>query len=213
MNDYQREAPELQKIKKLEEDLNYLSVYRLYKLQMVGSIEKKESATTIADLLSRHLESLPVEDFSSNDDRIAYSAFLAWVLSDFSGKAFQVGTLNEMPAYLSTFNSFTSQVRSMAEAVYKEWMAYALGLVKDEPSAFPGELKKTDVFAQYSLKADADEKSEREILSLSSSQIYGLLNSSIDTIGKREYNVSSLVEEEVKRFAVQATLEIRRAHV
>jgi uncharacterized metal-binding protein len=208
MNDYQREVPELQKIKKLEEDLNYLSVYRLYKLQMVGSIEKKESATTIADLLSRHLESLPVEDFSSNDDRIAYSAFLAWVLSDFSGKAFQVGTLNEMPAYLSTFNSFTSQVRGMAEAVYKEWMAYALGLVKDEPSAFPGELKKTDAFAQYSLKADADEKSEREILSLSNNQIYNLLNSSIDTIGKREYNVSSLVEEEVKRFAVQAALDV-----
>jgi hypothetical protein len=45
----------------------------------------------------------------------------------FLGKAFQVGTLNEMPAYLSTFNSFTSQVRGMAEAVYKEWMALRAG--------------------------------------------------------------------------------------
>ncbi|MGC9322810.1 MAG: hypothetical protein ACP5FY_11275, partial [Kosmotogaceae bacterium] len=137
VDDYSQQEPQLPKVVKLIEDLDYLSVYRLYKLQMVGSIEKKESSTTIAGLLTKHLDAFGEEDFRDSDDRIAYSAFLAWVLSDISGKAFETYSLNEMPAYLEVFNSYSSRVRSMAEVVYKEWIAYSLGLLKEKPEAFP----------------------------------------------------------------------------
>ncbi len=207
--DYRSETPESNKVRRLIEDLDYLSIYRLYKLQMVGSIEKKESSTTTADLLTRHLESMPSEYFENTDDRIAYSAFLAWVLADLSGKAFQVGTLNEMPAYLSTFNTFTTRVRSMAETVYREWVAYSLGLVKVEPSFYPvSSLKKTDSFIGFNLKVDAPAEEEEEILSLSNERILQLLNETIALLSNKEYDVSTLVEEEVRRFSLQAAMDI-----
>ncbi|HNU23775.1 MAG TPA: hypothetical protein PKN37_05870, partial [Mesotoga sp.] len=55
ISDYVSQEPQLPKVVRLNQDLDYLSIYRMYKLQMVGSIEKKESSTTIAGLLTRHL--------------------------------------------------------------------------------------------------------------------------------------------------------------
>jgi hypothetical protein len=43
MNDYQREVPELQKKKKLEEALNYLSVYRLYNFKWSAASRRRKA--------------------------------------------------------------------------------------------------------------------------------------------------------------------------
>jgi len=208
VEDYNKEAPSLPKVLKLIEDLDYLSVYRLYKLQMVGSIEKKESSTTIAGLLTRHIEAFDESEFRDIDDRIAYSAFLAWVLTDISGKPFEIHTLNEMPAYLEVFNTYSSRVREMAGEVYKEWIAYSLGLIETKPGLFPDELLVTDSFSSYSIEADAPYDSEKEILSLSNRSVIDALNSAISTISNREYSVSSLVDEEVNRLAVQTAMDL-----
>lgn len=208
VDDYSQQEPQLPKVVKLIEDLDYLSVYRLYKLQMVGSIEKKESSTTIAGLLTKHLDSFGEEDFRDSDDRIAYSAFLAWVLSDISGKAFETYSLNEMPAYLEVFNSYSSRVRSMAEVVYKEWIAYSLGLVKEKPGAFPDSLKISNSFSSFNLKVDAPVEWEREILSLSDDRIISALNETVAKISSKEYSVSTLVEEEISRLAIQTAMDL-----
>jgi len=208
VDDYSQQEPQLPKVVKLIEDLDYLSVYRLYKLQMVGSIEKKESSTTTAGLLSKHLDAFGEEDFRDSDDRIAYSAFLAWVLSDISGKPFETYSLNEMPAYLEVFNSYSSRVRSMAEVVYKEWIAYSLGLLKEKPGAFPDALKISNSFSSFNLKVDAPVESEREILSLSDNRIIDALNETVAKISSKEYSVSTLVEEEISRLAIQTAMDL-----
>ncbi|WP_292596558.1 hypothetical protein [Mesotoga sp. UBA6090] len=208
VDDYSQQEPQLPKVVKLIEDLDYLSVYRLYKLQMVGSIEKKESSTTIAGLLTKHLDAFGEEDFRDSDDRIAYSAFLAWVLSDISGKAFETYSLNEMPAYLEVFNSYSSRVRSMAEVVYKEWIAYSLGLMKEKPGAFPDVLKISNSFSSFNLKVDAPVEWEREILSLSDNRIIDALNETVAKISSKEYSVSTLVEEEISRLAIQTAMDL-----
>ncbi|MBN2253199.1 MAG: hypothetical protein JW701_05830 [Kosmotogaceae bacterium] len=208
VDDYSQQEPQLPKVVKLIEDLDYLSIYRLYKLQMVGSIEKKESSTTIAGLLTKHLQTFAEEDFRDSDDRIAYSAFLAWVLSEISGKAFETYSLNEMPAYLEVFNSYSSRVRSMAEVVYKEWIAYSLGLLDEKPGAFPDALEISNSFSSFSLKVDAPVESEREILSLSDKRIIDALNETVAKISSKEYSVSTLVEEEITRLAIQTAMDL-----
>ncbi|HDP77794.1 MAG TPA: hypothetical protein ENN47_06360 [Mesotoga infera] len=208
VDDYSQQEPQLPKVVKLIEDLDYLSIYRLYKLQMVGSIEKKESSTTIAGLLTKHLEAFTEEDFRDSDDRIAYSAFLAWVLSDISGKAFETYSLNEMPAYLEVFNSYSSRVRSMAEVVYKEWIAYSLGLLEEKPGAFPDALETSNSFSSFSLKVDAPVESEQEILSLSDNRIIDALNETVAKLSSKEYSVSALVEEEISRLAIQTAMDL-----
>ena len=209
ISDYVSQEPQLPKVVRLNQDLDYLSIYRMYKLQMVGSIEKKESSTTIAGLLTRHLGAFTdIDDFRDNDDRIAYSAFLAWVLTDISGKPFETYTLNEMPAYLEVFNSYTTRVRSMAETVYKEWIAFALGLVKSKPEAFPEELTITNSFSSFNLAVDAPAESEQEILSLSDTRILEALNSTISTLSSKEYRVDTLVDEEVNRLAIQTAMDL-----
>lgn len=208
VDDYSQQEPQLPKVVKLIEDLDYLSIYRLYKLQMVGSIEKKESSTTIAGLLTKHLEAFTEEDFRDSDDRIAYSAFLAWVLSDISGKAFETYSLNEMPAYLEVFNSYSSRVRSMAEVIYKEWIAYSLGLLEEKPGAFPDALETSNSFSSFSLKVDAPVESEQEILSLSDNRIIDALNETVAKLSSKEYSVSALVEEEISRLAIQTAMDL-----
>ena len=208
VDDYGRQEPQLPKVVKLIEDLDYLSIYRLYKLQMVGSIEKKESSTTIAGLLTKHLEAFAEEDFRDSDDRIAYSAFLAWVLSDISGKAFETYSLNEMPAYLEVFNAYSSRVRSMAEVVYMEWIAYSLGLLEEKPGAFPEALGISNSFSSFSLNVDAPIESEREILSLSDNRIIDALNETVAKLSSKEYSVSTLVEEEISRLAIQTAMDL-----
>lgn len=140
VEDYKKEQSQLPVILKLKEDLKDLALYRLYKLQIAGSVEKKESTTTIPDLLTDHMKALDESYFSTGEEKIAYSAFLSWVVSDVSGKKFQVGTINEMPAYSLTFNGYSSRIRTVAPQVYESWIAYSLGLLKNALQAFQREI-------------------------------------------------------------------------
>ncbi|AKI96967.1 hypothetical protein [Kosmotoga pacifica] len=199
VEDYERESSKLPIILKLKEDLKDLALYRLYKLQIAGSIEKKESTTTIPDLLTAHMKSLDESFFSSEEEKIAYSAFLAWVVSIVSGKNFQIGTINEMPAYSLTFNSYSSRIRSSAPRVYESWVAYALGLLKERPEGFPdGRLPTPKTFSDFDLDIVSDIEEQQEIASITDAEILRQLSEAIEMISAKEYNVSVLFNDKVE---------------
>lgn len=122
VSDYKRDESTLEEVVQLKSDLENLALYRFYKIQMVGSVEKRESSTTMAELLSAHMDSLPEGIFVDYNEKIAYSAFLAWVLSDISYADFQLGTINEMPAYANSFSDYVNLAQNRAVEVYKAWI-------------------------------------------------------------------------------------------
>lgn len=201
--DYESENSECPKIIQLKTDLEDLALYRLYKLQIVGSVEKKESATTTGDLLTVHMKALDDSYFESYEDKIAYSAFLAWVYSHLTGKGYQLGVLNEMPAYSAAFNEYTSSIRKVANNVFKSWMLYSLGLIDVEPSGFPkGRLPEPMIYkGVYSLDITIDDLAQKEIASLVNDQIMATLAQRIEEISRKEYDVSQQLLSELEERA------------
>ncbi|RKX47827.1 MAG: hypothetical protein DRP32_08435 [Thermotogae bacterium] len=199
VEDYKKEQSQLPVILKLKEDLKDLALYRLYKLQIAGSVEKKESTTTIPDLLTDHMKALDESYFSTGEEKIAYSAFLSWVVSDVSGKKFQVGTINEMPAYSLTFNGYSSRIRTVAPRVYESWIAYSLGLLKKRPSSFPeGNLPIPNTFSNFDLSVAMDPAEQEEIASITDEEILKQLSKAIQDISNKKYDVSALFKDKVE---------------
>ncbi|MDI3523470.1 hypothetical protein [Kosmotoga sp.] len=203
ITEYESENAQSPKIIQLKVDLEDLVLYRLYKLQIVGSVEKKESATTMGDLLTVHMKALDDRYFESYEDKIAYSAFLAWVYSHLTGKGYQLGVLNEMPAYSAAFNEYTSSVRKVANNVFKSWILYSLGQIDVEPSGFPkGKLPEPMTYkGVYSLDITIDDLAQKEIASLINDQIIATLAQQIEEISKKEYNVSQQLLSELEERA------------
>ncbi|OAA31242.1 hypothetical protein AT15_07020 [Kosmotoga arenicorallina S304] len=198
VEDFKKEESQLPVISRLKEDLEDLALYRLYKLQIAGSVEKKESTTTIPDLLTDHMKSLGEGYFSSEEEKIAYSAFLSWIATDVSGKKFQVGTINEMPAYSLTFNSYSSRIRAAAPRVYESWIAYSLGLLKERPESFPeGKLPIPNTFNEFDLSVTIDRSEQEEIASITDEEILKQLSKSIQGISNKKYDVSKLFNDKV----------------
>ncbi|MFO7881416.1 MAG: hypothetical protein R6U52_02625 [Kosmotogaceae bacterium] len=202
VTDYKREESTLEEVIQLKSDLKNLALYRFYKIQMVGSIEKRESSTTMAELLSSHMDSLPEGFFSEYNERIAYSAFLAWVLSEISYADFQLGTINEMPAYAKSFSNYVNLAQDRATKVYKAWILYSLGLNSEKPPEFPVDLNKTDSFDQWKIDSvQIDKELANDVIWFTEETIIKELNSIIDNISSNSYNASSIFIEMVQERA------------
>ncbi|MDK2951405.1 MAG: hypothetical protein PWQ77_1070 [Kosmotogales bacterium] len=198
VSEYQNESSDSPLIQKLKEDMQNLGLYRLYKLQMVGSIDKKESATSIADLLTEHMELLDENTFENYQSKIAYGAFLGWVITQFSDQTFQLGTLNTMPAYNESYNSFLYASRDWASIVYQNWISYALGLSEEEPYLFPKDIKKSDSLSGYNLKElEIDDDNVEIIKELTNKAVIEQINIAVNSISSKKYDVSKIFKDAV----------------
>ncbi len=198
INDYKKEKSSLEEVIQLKTDLENLALYRLYKIQMVGSVEKRESSTTMAELLSSHMDSLPQDYFSDYNNRIAYSAFLAWVLSEISYSDFQLGTINEMPAYANSFSNYVNLAQNRATKVYKAWILYSLGLISEKPIGYPDSLDKTDSFDQWNISVtEIDKGSAEDVIGFTGETLIQELNRVINNLSENAYNASSIFVETV----------------
>ncbi|MFW6120205.1 MAG: hypothetical protein ACOC80_04820 [Petrotogales bacterium] len=201
-NDYNKEKSDIEEIKLLKRDLENLAVYRFYKLQTVGSIEKRESSTTMAELFSIHLDSLSEDFFNNYNEKIAYSAFLAWVLSEISYSDFQVGTLNEMPAYSKSYNDYIRAAQDWAMDAYRSWIAYSVGLLEDKPAEYPEELLVTDSFDKWSTEYDTlDDEAMEDVKRFTKETLITSLNEIIRDISFRSYDVAVIFTDTVKERA------------
>ena len=209
ISDYSNEASDSPLINKLKEDMENLGIYRLYKLQMVGSIDKKESAISVADLITEHMEKLPPDSFENYQSKIAYGAFLGWIMTQFSDQSFQLGTLNQMPAYSDSYNEFLYASRDWASIVYQNWISYALGLMKEEPYLIPDNIEITNSFNNYDLETSEIGNDEIEIIrELTNEAVIQQINLSVDFISSKEYDVSKIFKDTVSEKAAVMAKEI-----
>ncbi|TYB95697.1 MAG: hypothetical protein FXF54_03905 [Kosmotoga sp.] len=202
VNDYKSKESTIEEVIQLKSDLENLALYRFYKIQMVGSVEKRESSTTMAELLSTHMNSLPEGYFDDYNKKIAYSAFLAWVLSEISYAGFQLGTINEMPAYANSFSDYVNLAQQRAAEVYKAWIIYALGLTNEKPSQYPENLNKTDAFSQWNIEIDQiDRTSIKDVSGFTGETLLQELNRIISKISSNTYKPSSIFIKTVQERA------------
>ncbi|MGC9383671.1 MAG: hypothetical protein ACP5D6_03615 [Kosmotogaceae bacterium] len=202
VSDYKRDESTLEEVIQLKSDLENLALYRFYKVQMVGSVEKRESSTTMAELLSAHMYSLPEGFFADYNQKIAYSAFLAWVLSEISYADFQLGTINEMPAYANSFSDYVNLAQNRVVEVYKAWILYSLGLVKEKPDKYPDDLAKTDSFSQWNIDINQiDDESVDDVRRFTGNMLIQELNRVIENLSSNPYNASTIFIEMVRERA------------
>ncbi|KUK94996.1 MAG: Uncharacterized protein XE05_0292 [Thermotogales bacterium 46_20] len=200
IEDFQKVESQHPLVKELKLELDNLALYRLYKFQIAGSVERRETSTTIAGLLTDFFRTIPESAYANQDDRLAFSAFLGWVLSEYSVNSFETWTLSEMPAFTRAFNDYTAYVRNAASKVFKAWIAHALGVLVEIPEHFPEELSVRNVFPELAISVAIDKEDEELISSLSSPGIINRLTSSIDQIAEKNYTASELFKEDVRHF-------------
>lgn len=200
IEDFQKAESQHPSVKKLKLELDNLAIYRLYKFQIAGSVERRETSTTIAGLLTDFFRTIPESAYANQDDRLAFGAFLGWVLSEYSVNSFETWTLSEMPAFTRAFNDYTAYVRNAASKVFKAWIAHALGVLEEGPEYFPQELYVRNVFPELTISVVLDTEDEELISSLSSLGIINRLTSSIDQIAEKNYSASELFKEDVRQF-------------
>ena len=204
IEDFQRTESEHPLVKELKLELGNLAVYRLYKFQIAGSIERRETSTTIAGLLTDFFRTIPESAYTDRDDRLAFGAFLGWVLSEYSVNSFETWTLSEMPAFTRAFNDYTAYVRDAASRVFKAWIAHALGVLEESPGYFPQEISVSNTFPELTISVVLDTEHEELISSLSSPSVINRLKSSIDQIAVKNYSASELFKEDVRQFVNMA---------
>ncbi len=208
INDYNKEDSQHPFVQDLKRELNNLVIYRLYKFQMVGSIERRETSTTIAGLLTDFFRTIPADAYTDQDDRLAFGAFLGWVMSEYTFNDFQPWTLSQMPSYTRAFNDYTAHVRSAASVVFKAWFAHSLGVLEERPNYYPDELPLKHAFPDLSLSVTLDPEKEELIASLISRSVLDRIVSGINQIAEREYSAAKLFREDVIGFVEMAVDEI-----
>lgn len=127
IDDYKRYTPQSELIATVKEELVNLAVYRLYKIQMVGSLEKRELSLTSGDFLTKLYDRYQP---SSLEEKIAFAAFLAYLVSDLQGKSLDESTVMKMPAFATAFNIYRTEVRNALSDLLANDLLYLVGLAE-----------------------------------------------------------------------------------
>ena len=127
IKDYKRADSRLPEVVKVKEELRNLAVYRLYKIQMVGSLEKRELSLTTSDFMTKLYDVYAPEDLQK---RIAFSAFLAYLASELSGHRTTLSSIMKLPAFSKSFDLYRQLVRKKFYNLFIHDVAYLLGIVE-----------------------------------------------------------------------------------
>jgi len=133
INDYLSVDSEIPLVRKLKEELNYLAIYKLIRLELAGSVERKESASNISEYLTTFYNKYKPQEI---EERLALAGLLSYVVSELSSENLELSTINKLPAFISAFNDYVALVIKDFRNLSKNLIAYSLGLVGEVPKDF-----------------------------------------------------------------------------
>lgn len=117
----------------LQEEIELMSVYRLYRLQMIGGVKNDDRFFDVPILMERVFQEYQSGDFLGD---LALSAFLAYVVSDLFDRPFIVEEVKRFRSFNDTHNTYVSSIREEAVSYFQVWIAHSLGLAPDPPDEY-----------------------------------------------------------------------------
>lgn len=133
IKDYISASSKIPIVKKLKEELKFLAVYRLIKLDIAGSVEKKESTSNISEYLTAFYNGYKPPKI---EEKLALAGLLAYVMAKLSNENLEISIINRLPAFISAFNDYVASMIREFRNLSNNLIAYSLGLVKEIPEDF-----------------------------------------------------------------------------
>ncbi len=112
------------------EAISDISLYRKYRLAMIGPIRDDERFYDVNKLLELVFGSIKTGDI--NED-LALAAYLAYLSASLFNRDLTVGGLNSFAPYYTTYNQANTQLRDTAVQYFSHWIAYGVGIVNLPP--------------------------------------------------------------------------------
>lgn len=206
VEDYERDNPRSELIASIKNELVNLAVYRFYKIQMVGSLEKRELSLTSSDFLTKLYDRYQL---SSLEEKIAFSAFLAYLVSDLRGESLDESTVMKMPAFSTAFNLYRMDVRNSLRDILTNDLLYLVGLSEKPvlPSLAGRQVAHIEVPDKPSLRVEpATLKRHEEILGEGLTE--GLIQTAKDFVQRLEKEGQSWNARRILAEARRAALEL-----
>ncbi|HCZ06227.1 MAG: hypothetical protein PWP37_211 [Thermotogota bacterium] len=206
IDDYRRDKPQSELIATVKEELVNLAVYRLYKIQMVGSLEKRELSLTSSDFLTKLYDRYQP---SSLEEKIAFAAFLAYLVSDLQGKSLDESTVMKMPAFATAFNIYRTEVRNALSDLLANDLLYLVGLAEKPVISSLSERRVAEITLTSRPVLNIDPgrlEGHREILG--AGLLEGLIDSAKEFARRLESEGSSWSDRRILAEARRAVLEL-----
>lgn len=112
------------------EAINDISVYRKYRLAMIGPIRDDERFYDVNKLLELVFDNIKTGDI--NED-LSLAAYLAYLSASLFNGDLTVGGLNSFAPYYTTYNQANTQLRDTAVQYFSHWIGYGVGIVNLPP--------------------------------------------------------------------------------
>ena len=114
----------------LREEIDLMSVFRLYRLHMIGGVKNDDRFYDVPILMERVFQEYKSDDFLSD---LALSAFLSYVVSDLFDRPYIVEEIKRFRSFNNTHNAYVSSIREEAVSYFQIWIAHSLGIVPEPP--------------------------------------------------------------------------------
>jgi hypothetical protein len=114
----------------INEAINDISVYRKYRLSMLGPIRDDEKFYDVNNLLTLVFESLKT---GNTDEDLALAAYLCYRSSDLFNRNMTIGDLNKFAPFYTTYSRINTGMRDTAVQYFSYWIAYGIGIVTAPP--------------------------------------------------------------------------------
>lgn len=164
LKEYEGDLQPSELVEDLKRELKLLPVYRLFKLAVVGSVERKERATDITDLLTVfYYKRKPKE----TEKKLSLALLLAYVSADVSNRHLDESLINKLPAFISAYKDYSVSVVREAISFLKHAIAYLIGLVDSPPEGFNGgRVGRLDLSANFDYLVYKKGKYHKDILDM-----------------------------------------------
>ncbi len=114
----------------IEKDLELLSEYREYYVNMISSIKSDVQGNETDKLLERifneNLSGVFEKDF-------AFAVLISYISADLHNESFTEEYLNQSPPFYKTFNNYVEGIKNEAISYVSQWIGYSLGILRSKP--------------------------------------------------------------------------------